>query len=1088
MNAAVEQGDPLRRRLTCPHCEFTCSGPSPLAAHLPTHGLDKPTIAAVMLSGYTGGTYRQCGEDCSHGSTVGAQWREVRFDGHVSQHEKCPSSLPFADRFVRTSETAAYLQAAAAEARAPGSKPPNPTSHRGALQVMLLNFADAASTDDSPTPAKASRPVLAYFSTLHEKSASHPPPEASSLPLSSAEHDANCATGAARELEAGHPARAANKLLANPTFKTTPANEHMVRDLFPPGENPLASLTDLAQIGHVLSTAEVFKRVMSRSPHTAPGPAGLSIRTLQQLVTAGEPWLKLLTGFLQAYSDGWFRSCPQLLKLICTSVLTLIQKGATPSPNARPRPIGVQNAVFNIARGIAASQAIKRHASDSSIDFGLSPSDGTGRHFAHVVHHLDLDPAHVVISLDCANAFNSILRSSILSGLREHDPALIPPFLLAYGEASTVCYDVLGEARRTLPNTRGVTQGDPLGPILFMMGTKRPLTETRDLHPNVTIPSYLDDMNIVGPAMEALAALDTLKEKLKDIGLSVNLTKTKLYSRTALSADAEAAAAEAEITVVPPSSGITLVGIPLGSPEFVAMALADRTVLLSKRADALLLLSRTSPDLVQNVFRILLYCIAPANNHLLRALEPAVTKTFAEEVDALCIRTALALLELPGVISSPDQVRAAKRLQLPREFGGVGLGSARETRNAAYIAGAVSAAPAIEPDFKDLSPENKLAFLDTLPGFTSALDAIVADANTPDSGRSLEEIKDNILSLITNPAGAAQTANDQDGGEQPLERRRSSTSLQRELARSAWQRLNRDVIASEPDPHMQALQRSFASDSAATSHLDLMEHGGHRARLSSAAFRTSVHLQIGAPRLPRDDENKCFLCHQTCGSSLVHALMCMSRTGTSGRGKRHSHVQHTTEHAIHQNVPTCTIAPGAPSYDTFFQRRGAAPANGKIQKADFLISYGGKDSLVDINISGSAANIVAEAAKTGGAIAKAAESRKRTEVTDRYIVHADQLHMLKPFVLEFSGAFGPTANKLIRNLVATVQTPEHLAAVQSHAAKRFHLTRVCRIKTLVAAAVHRSNHALVAAHVSEANTFHAMHATTSVADMDAEDV
>ena len=73
--------------------------------------------------------------------------------------------------------------------------------------------------------------------------------------------------------------------------------------------------------------------------------------------------------------------------------------------------------------------------------------------------------------------------------------------------------------------------------------------------------------------------------------------------------------------------------------------------------------------------------------------------------------------------------------------------------------------------------------------------------------------------------------------------------------------------------------------------------------------------------------------------SLVHALMCMSRTGTSGRGKRHSHVQHTTEHAIHQNVPTCTIAPGAPSYDTFFQRRGAAPANGKIQKADFLISY-----------------------------------------------------------------------------------------------------------------------------------------------------
>ena len=58
----------------------------------------------------------------------------------------------------------------------------------------------------------------------------------------------------------------------------------------------------------------------------------------------------------------------------------------------------------------------------------------------------------------------------------------------------------------------------------------------------------------------------------------------------------------------------------------------------------------------------------------------------------------------------------------------------------------------------------------------------------------------------------------------------------------------------------------------------------------------------------------------------------------------------------------------------------------------------------------------------------------------------------------------------------------------NHAPKRFHLTRVCRIKALVAAAVHRSNHALVAAHASEANSFNALHAVASAADTDAEDV
>ena len=41
---------------------------------------------------------------------------------------------------------------------------------------------------------------------------------------------------------------------------------------------------------------------------------------------------------------------------------------------------------------------------------------------------------------------------------------------------------------------------------------------------------------------------------------------------------------------------------------------------------------------------------------------------------------------------------------------------------------------------------------------------------------------------------------------------------------------------------------------------------------------------------------------------------------------------------------------------------------------------------------------------------------------------------------------------------------------------------------IIISAVHRSNHALVAAHVPEATSFNALHAVTSTVVMDAEDV
>lgn len=170
--------------------------------------------------------------------------------------------------------------------------------------------------------------------------------------------------------------------------------------------------------------------------------------------------------------------------------------------------------------------------------------------------------------------------------------------------------------------------------------------------------------------------------------------------------------------------------------------------------------------------------------------------------------------------------------------------------------------------------------------------------------------------------------------------------------------------------------------------LAFVEHGATARRASRKAFITALRLQCGYPCFPRDAEGCCFICHHKCGPSLVHATMCQCPAGNSGRNTRHSHVQHTAVLAIRKAVPACNIAPGNPSYDTYFERRDTSSAAGPIQKADFLLSLVDKDYLVDINISGSAANVVEVAAKTAGAISRAGENRKLKEVTDRYHVAA----------------------------------------------------------------------------------------------------
>ena len=85
-----------------------------------------------------------------------------------------------------------------------------------------------------------------------------------------------------------------------------------------------------------------------------------------------------------------------------------------------------------------------------------------------------------------------------------------------------------------LENCRGVTQGDLLSCLFFILGLLTVLSPLRESAADVEIPSYLDNLHLLGRLEDVLATFTTLVERLESVGLTVNQAKTQLYAQRKL--------------------------------------------------------------------------------------------------------------------------------------------------------------------------------------------------------------------------------------------------------------------------------------------------------------------------------------------------------------------------------------------------------------------------------------------------------------------------------------------------------------------------------------------------------------------------
>ena len=168
------------------------------------------------------------------------------------------------------------------------------------------------------------------------------------------------------------------------------------------------------------------------------------------------------------------------------------------------------------------------------IQVGVRTSHGT----EGIVHaarqwmnrHSD-NPNKVMVLTDIENAFNSVDRSAVLQAVRESFSEIAPWTDLCYSSPSSL---VIGDS--TIDSTRGVQQGDPLGPALFALAIHPVRLKARRLTTSAfpgsvdLSPFFLDDGVLAGDAPVIRSFLRHLIAGFASIGLEIALDKPEVLA------------------------------------------------------------------------------------------------------------------------------------------------------------------------------------------------------------------------------------------------------------------------------------------------------------------------------------------------------------------------------------------------------------------------------------------------------------------------------------------------------------------------------------------------------------------------------
>jgi hypothetical protein len=488
---------------------------------------------------------------------------------------------------------------------------------------------------------------------------------------------------AIRKASKGELADAVAALQAAAPLANTPTTIEALRAKHPAAkEEPLAP--QLLKSERAVFKREHLAAVMRRlKKDKAPGISGMRYEHLLHLHAIGtgrqQDHFAEFIGHLAQDPNGFLPNNVEFRRHFWGARLTALGKS---SPGVRP--IQASDVLHRVVAKCAARSTesrVSRHVTPIQRAVGLAGGAES------VVHQIQLDaennPTFVTVTLDITNAYNEIKRNAIRCQIQELIPEWEPFFNASHCNPYLTVTAEDGEVV-LITAEEGTSQGGPFSPIEFCLAIDPVLKAInkflRKRSAQCSVTAFLDNITLRLPPRLLDATFTKLVPRLNALGLSLNMRETKVLGRQEQRLRCQPFCNKWEVEFIDWSTGIRLLGVPIGRISFVQSYLEAAIEPYEQ-----LLADICSVPAFQLRLLLLRHCAMGTHTHLLRGLPPSLTQKFARAVDRLVAERAA---ELHGV----DALTAhqLKRIHMPVKKGGLGLTSAEETREAAFAASMAS--------------------------------------------------------------------------------------------------------------------------------------------------------------------------------------------------------------------------------------------------------------------------------------------------------------------------------------------------------------------------------------------------------------